>query len=273
MRAPTLGLLLLLGALPPGLAAQATSAARDAPIQAPSPVTVPFRVGEALEYTISYAFLDAGTMRLAVEGVEEVDGRPAYHLRFEAQTNSAISAIYSLKDLLQSWMDVERLHSVRFIKESVEKGKRRDRSYTLDQTRRVRVDDQTGEEKPMPAGAQDDLSIFYFLRTLPLEEGKRFTLNNLMDPDDNPMRVTVVGSEPVKVPAGRFDCFVLRLDVHTDSGVFSQGGEVKVWMTKDPRRILTKLESKVSVGSFSAVLTQLTPGRQASPAAALSTSR
>lgn len=238
----------------------------------PAAVTAPFGVGEVLEYEINYAIIDAGTLRLAVEGIEPVDGRQAYHLVSRAQTNRTVSALYSLTDQLQSWMDVERLHALRYEKESVEKGKRRDRSYRLDQQRNVRIDLESGDEDPMPPGAQDDLSIFYFLRTLPLEEGKRLTLNVLMDPDDNPMRVTVLGEEEVKVPAGRFKTLVLQLDVETDSGVFAQGGELKVWMTDDAQRVPVKLESKLAVGSFTASLTKLTPG-QTSSTAALSTTR
>jgi hypothetical protein len=224
----------------------------------------PFGVGEVLAYSISYLLLEAGTMRLAVEDVEDVSGRPAYHLSFRAQTNATVSAIYSLKDQLDSWMDVERLHSLRFVKESEEKGKRRSKRYRLDQDRHVRINEETGEESPMPPGAQDDVSILYFLRTLPLESGKRFTLSNLLDPDDNPMRVTVLGSESVRVPAGKFNCWVMELDVRTDSGVFAQGGELKAWLTKDARRTLVKLESKLGVGSFTAQLTEHQPGEQAS---------
>jgi hypothetical protein len=216
---------------------------------------LPFAVGEVLQYTISYAFLEAGTLRLAVEKLENIGGRPAYRLTFTAQTNPSVSAIYSLENNLQSWMDAQRLHSLQFIKESVEEGKKRDRNFRLDQVRHVRVDNESGKEEPMPADAQDDVSIFYFLRTLPLQEGKRYTLNNLMDPDDNPMRVSVLGSETVRVPAGSFDCLVLKLKVRTDSGMFSQGGELKLWVTKDARRIPVKLESKLQLGSFTASLT------------------
>jgi hypothetical protein len=223
-------------------------------------VPVPFGVGEVLSYDLDWSFLNAGTMRLAVEGVEQVAGRDAYLLSFQAKTNRTISAFYSLENLLRSWMDVERLHSLRFVKESVEKGKQRDRRYRLDQERHVRIDEETGEEEPMPAGAQDDASIFYFMRLLPLADGKRFTLNNLMDPDDNPMKVSVLGQETVRVPAGTFDAWVLRLDVDTDSGAFSQGGELTVWMTRDDRRLPVKLESKLAVGTFTASLREYRPG-------------
>jgi hypothetical protein len=246
----------------PDAPGEATLAATSAPRGAP----VPFAVGEVLQYDLAWSFLNAGTMRLAVEGVEQVGDRDAYLLSFQARTNRTISTFYSLENLLRSWMDVERLHSLRFVKESVEKGKQRDRSYRLDQERHVRIDEETGEEEPMPAGAQDDASIFYFMRLLPLADGKRFTLNNLMDPDDNPMKVSVLGKESVRVPAGTFDAWVLRLDVDTDSGAFSQGGELTVWMTRDERRLPVKLESKLPVGTFTASLREYRPGSR-TPAA------
>jgi hypothetical protein len=69
------------------------------------------------------------------------------------------------------------------------------------------------------------------------------------------------------VPAGTFDCWVLRLDVDTDSGAFSQGGELTVWMTRDARRLPVKLESKLPVGAFAASLRDYRPGSPPPPAA------
>jgi hypothetical protein len=59
---------------------------------------------------------------------------------------------------------------------------------------------------------------------------------------------------------------VLRLDVDTDSGAFSQGGELTVWMTRDERRLPVKLESKLPVGTFTASLREYRPGSR-TPAA------
>lgn len=229
------------------------------------PAPAPFAVGEVLSYSVSYAFIDAGRMRMAVEGIEQVEGRPAYRLTFKAETNPAVSALYTLKEVLQSWMDIERLHSLRFVKQGVEKGREWEKRLRLDQARRVRVNEETGEEDPMPPDAQDDVSIFYYIRTLPFQEGRTFVLQNLMDPDDNPMRVTVLGAEPVKVPAGTFESWALRVEVHTDSGVFSQGSDLRLWLSRDARRIPVKVESKLAVGSFTAVLT----AQQAGSASAL----
>ena len=231
---------------------------------APDP---PFRVGEVLTYSIAYAFVDAWTLRLAVEGIETLNGRSAYHLVSQAQTNATVSALYSLTDHLQSWMDVEHLYSLRYVREAVEKGKKRSKRLTFDQARHVKIFEHDGSEKAIAPEAQDDVSILYYLRTLPFEQGKTFTLNNLADPEDNPMRVAVLGTEKVRVSAGTFDCWVLRLDLHTDSGIFSQGAEIRTWMTRDPRHVLVKLQSKLPVGSFTVQLTSLQAGEGAVPPA------
>jgi hypothetical protein len=250
----------------PGSATRAY-AEDQAPAARPAP-DPPFNVGEVLTYSIAYAFVDAGTLRLAVDGIETLNGRSAYHLVSQAQTNATVSALYSLTDHLQSWMDVEHLYSLRYVREAVEKGKKRSKRLTFDQSRHVKIFEHDGSEKAIAPEAQDDVSILYFLRTLPFEQGKTFTLNNLADPEDNPMRIAVLGAEKVRVPGGTFDCWVLRMDVHTDSGVFSQGAEVKAWMTRDPAHVLVKLQSKLSVGSFTVQLTGLQAGDGAAPGAA-----
>jgi hypothetical protein len=271
--------LLLAGALPAGAgaaplqtpdrAAPATSAySASGGVAVPVPAEPPFRVGEVLTYAIAYAFVDAGTLRMEVAGIEDVRGRPAYHFVSRAQTNSTISALYSLTDHLQSWMDVERLHSLRYVREAVEKGKKRDKRLTFDQERHVKIFEHDSTEKAIVPDGLDDVAILYYLRTLPFEKGKTFTLDNLADPEDNPMRVAVLGTEKVKVPGGTYDCWVLRLDVHTDSGIFSQGAEIRAWLTRDPRHVLAKLQSRLPVGSFTVQLTSLQSGQGGAPGAA-----
>ncbi|MDX1660573.1 MAG: DUF3108 domain-containing protein, partial [Gemmatimonadota bacterium] len=50
---------------------------------------------------------------------------------------------------------------------------------------------------------------------------------------------------------------VLDLDVKSDSGVFKKGGENRIWVTADERKIPVKISSKIGLGAFQAELVDL----------------
>ena len=222
-----------------------------------------FKPGESLEYAISYGPVPAGSMALRVVERTLLGDRPAYHFASEVESNRAISYVYQIASREEAWLDADRLHSLKYRRDSVEKGKERDREYTFDQARQVRVD-ADGEVKPTSPNAVDQLSMFYYLRLLPFDQGSKFTLRNQADPGDNPLTVRVLKRERVKVPAGTFDTWVVELGLQTDSGVFKKGGDNRLWLTTDARHLPVKISSKIGIGNFQAELVSYEPGTAAS---------
>jgi hypothetical protein len=218
-----------------------------------------FKPGETLQFAVSYGPVPAGTMELRVVERVVVGDRPAYHFASEVESNRAVSYVYQIESREEAWLDAVRLHSLKYRRDSVEKGKPRDREYTFDQARQVRID-ADGEVKPTSPNAVDQLSMFYYLRLLPYDQGERFTLRNQADPDDNPLTVRVLKRERVKVPAGTFDTWVVELGLETDSGVFKKGGDNRLWLTTDARHLPVKISSKVGLGNFQAELVSYEPG-------------
>jgi hypothetical protein len=218
-----------------------------------------FKPGERLQYAVSYGPVPAGTMELQVVELASLGNRPAYHFASEVESNRAVSYVYEIESREEAWLDADRLHSLKYLRDSVEKGKERDRSYTFDQQRNIRLD---GEGKPRPTSpnAVDQLSMIYYLRLLPYDQGSRFTLRNQADPDDNPLTVRVLKRERVKVPAGTFDTWVVELGLQTDSGVFKKGGDNRLWLTADSRHLPVKISSKIGLGNFVAELVEYEPG-------------
>lgn len=218
-----------------------------------------FKPGERLEYAVSYGPVPAGSMELRVVGLTAVDGRTAYHFASEVESNRAVSYIYEIESREEAWLDADRLHSLKYRRDSVEKGKERDRLYIFDQQRHVRVDAE-GDTLPTSSNAVDQLSMIYYLRLLPFEQGSRFVLRNQADPNDNPLTVRVLKRERIRVPAGTFDTWVVELGLQTDSGVFKKGGDNRLWVTTDSRHLPVKISSKIGLGSFEAELVDYEPG-------------
>lgn len=219
---------------------------------------VPFGPGEMMTYRAKWGiFGTVGSGALMVEGVDTVRGKPSYRLGF--RINGAI-AMFSIADTLRSWMDVDGLYAHRF-------EKRQNGSYERDklfdfypsEMRWVRTDkpEENGDlasEEPL-----DDVSFLYYVRTLPLEAGKTYTLPRYYKEDGNPVTIKVLRREKVKVPAGEFETVVVQPIISTD-GLFSEGGEAEVWFTDDANRILVKLQAKMSVGTLKMEMDRHTPG-------------
>jgi len=111
----------------------------------------------------------------------------------------------------------------------------------------------------------DDGSFLYFIRTVPLEVGQTYEFNRYFRPDRNPVKITVVRKEKVKVPAGTFDAVVVRPSIKT-KGIFSENGHAEVWLSDDDKRIMLQMKSKLSFGSLSLYLKSYRPAPAAQAA-------
>ncbi len=247
---------LTLLALPTAIAAQNGQTANVATGTTVVPFEVqpvPFGPGETLKYRARWGiFGTVGEGSLAVEGVDTVRGHPSYRLAFRMKGKITF---FSMDDVQRSWLDVDALHAHRFHQVLNQSTYQRDRmlDFMLDEMRWVR------EGKPEENGALatdiplDDVSFLYFVRTLPLEIGKTYTLPRYFKDEGNPVTIKVLRREKVKLPAGEFETIVVRPIIKTD-GMFSEGGEAEVWFTDDASRLLVKLQAKMGAGPIRGTL-------------------
>lgn len=219
--------------------------------------TVPFGVGERLEYDVKFGAIKAGRGIMEVRGIETIRGRPAYHTYFEVRGGIPF---FRVKDIFQSWIDTATLSSLRFVQDQDEGPKERARRYEIypdQQIFREYVKGE-GEDQPSVANPLDDGSFLYFIRTIPLEVGRTYTFNRYFRPDRNPVTIKVVRRERVKVPAGTFDAIVLQPQIKT-KGIFGEDGHAEVWLSDDENRIMLQMKSDLAIGSLNLYLTKYIP--------------
>ena len=220
---------------------------------AQKPASVPWAVGEYLEYDVRFGAISAGSGRMQVMGIESVRGRQTWHLHFNV--SGGIRFVYRVNDSYDSWLDVESLNSLRFIQELSEGNRNRERIYDIFPDRASFLE-HGKEEKPSVPQPLDDASFFYFVRSLPLEIGKEYEFNRYFDPRSNPVVVRVLRKEHIEVPAGDFDAIVLQPLIKT-SGIFSAGGRAEIWLSDDKQRILLQMKSKLPFGSLNLYLKKI----------------
>jgi hypothetical protein len=212
-------------------------------------------VGERLEYDAKFGFVTLGGAELRVAGIDTVRGDSALHIRFVIQGGNLL---YRLHDEWDSWVGLDDFTSRRFIQDQ-EEGNRRYRNayeiYPDSGYYRQEGADSVLPTSPLPL---DDAAFFYFVRTVDLSPG-RHEFDRYFKPDRNPVVLEVVGRDTVDVPAGRFDCLVVR-PVIKGGGIFKEGAEGRLWITNDEHHRVVQIKSKFFFGSLTFRLTRIATG-------------
>lgn len=237
------------GAAAQGQATSDTTQAAAAPASAP-----PFEVGERFGYDVRFGKLKVGQGTMEMLDSEQVRGRDTWHVRFRIRGGIPF---YRVDDVLESWIDKEHFHSLRFVQDLDEGGRMRERRYEIHPDRRI-FREGDGPEEAGVSDPLDDGAFLYFIRTIPLENGQTYRFDRYFRPDRNPVMVRVIGRERVTVPAGSFETVVIQ-PIIKSKGIFSEKGEARIWLTDDPRRIMVQMKSKTKVGSLNLYLTSIRP--------------
>ena len=182
------------------------------------------------------------------------NNRPCYLIKTTARSSSAINLFFRVRDRVESIVDRAGLFPWKFEKHLREGKFRRDRVTLFDPYQDLAfIKKDTVETPPY---VQDILSSFYFVRTLPLEVGKYYDIDNISDKKIYPLRVLVHKKEQIRVPAGRFDCIVVE-PVLRGEGLFNQKGRLTIWLTDDVLKIPVMMKSEVFIGTVDVKLTKL----------------
>jgi uncharacterized protein DUF3108 len=223
---------------------------------APVDSGVPFGVGERLVYEVKFGPLRVGEGSMEVLDVENVRGRDTWHTRFRVRGGIPL---YRVDDVLESWIDTARFHSLRFVQDFDEGGKTRERRYEIYPERKV-FQEGDGEVEESVEDPLDDGAFLFFVRTVPLDVGKTYQFNRYFRPDRNPVIVKVLRRERVTVPAGTYDAVVIQPIIKT-KGIFSEQGEAQIWLSDDAHRIMVQMRSKTKIGSLNLFLKSHRPPR------------
>ncbi|AHG92572.1 Protein of unknown function DUF3108 (plasmid) [Gemmatirosa kalamazoonensis] len=204
---------------------------------------LPFFVGERLEYRVRAGRVGAvGRTTMVVDTPQVLRGTTAWVLRFDFHAKvGPIGAV----DHTESWLDPERLTSLRFHKhERHPLSKHDERVELYPETHRWAAEDGASgtiaSEAPL-----DELSFMYVLRTLSLTD-TGVTYARHFDAARNPTRVRVLGRRSVTTEAGTFRTVLVEMRVQ-DPRRFRGEGVILLDLTDDHCRIPVRIESTMPV--------------------------
>jgi len=209
------------------------------------PAAVPFPIGERLVYGARYGPFSVGTATMQVAGIDTVRGVEAVHFVFLIDGGALW---YHIHQNLESWVGLHDFHSRRFLNQTEEKGRSWERTFEIFPDSgfyREVGHDTTIATVPDPL---DDAAFLYWIRTVPLEVGKRYEYRRYFRLERNPVIVEVLKREKVSVAGKKWDAIVVRPRIPNGGGIFAEKADARMWLSDDTRRIMLALQSKFSFG-------------------------
>lgn len=208
-------------------------------------LTIPFGVGERMEYEVRYLGGKRGVGTMEVKEIVDVRGRPAWHTVFNVEGRVLL---FSVDIRLESWFEVASMNSLRFHQDQRYTGTKKIQTIEIFPERGMYKEDKL-EERVTVKDPLDDGSFLFFVRSIPLKVGEEYSFQRYYKPDKNPVKIKVLRRETVNTPAGEFNTLVLQPEIKS-GGLFAEG-KSEVWITDDARRMVVKLESSVGPGTLS----------------------
>ena len=231
----------------------------------------PFQPGETLVYEVSFSKLIfsgiVGDIKLSVS--KPADPRSSLlEFRAEAVSRGFLPALLGLKvkDTYSSMVNESDLglHSYRRL---IEEGKKRREQISVinrDSAKVTYTDRDLSNPKSQPAfkeaaspaWIQDVLSTIYFVRARTLNEGDVIPVSISDGGEVYNIEVVVGKREEMKLALGQFK--TVRLDAKVFDGRFlRRSGEMLVWISDDPKRLIVRARVKTSGATVTAELKRI----------------
>jgi hypothetical protein len=220
----------------------------------PSEPTYPFAVGESFKYSAKLGVLSLGTASISVAGIDTVRGAETFLFRFTLEGGTFF---FKINSVLESWTGTTDLISRRFHSDSHENDRTYSRHYEIYPDSGFFREENREGSRETPSDPLDDAAFFYFIRVTPLELGKTYEYPRYFEKPLNPVTIKVLKRETMELPGDRkVSCLVLQPLV--GEGLFGPRADARLWLTDDARRIPVQIRSKLSFGTITLRLTDLT---------------
>ena len=226
------------------------------------PAAVPFPVGERLVYGARYGPFSVGTATMQVAGIDTIRGVETLHFVFLIDGGALW---YHIHQNLESWVGRHDFQSRRFVNQTEEKGKSWERRFEIYPDSGFYREVGRDTTVPTVTDPLDDAAFLYWIRTVPLEVGKRYEYRRYFRPERNPVIVEVLKRERVGVAGKKWDAIVVRPRIPNGGGIFAEKADARMWLSDDSLRVMLALQSKFSFGQVTLKLKESSEPRPEHP--------
>ncbi len=232
----------------------------------------PIWENEKITFDVTFFGASAGEFVMQVLPHKVINGRKVYHLHAEAHSSPVFNLFYKINDSIESFLDYEGLFSHRFRLLLNQSKQTRDALELFDSekmqsyywNRRTHVTKGSSDDKnfhPLEAPfPQDSFSSIYYIRTLPLEVGKSYSVPVVSEGKNWQAIVSVLRKEMLDTPLGKISTIVVSPKTKFQ-GVMKQNEKNSfIWLSDDDRRFVMRVEAEVKIGTVVAKATKVEKG-------------
>ncbi len=222
-----------------------------------SSLALPFSPGERLVFDLSWYGVNGGTSVFEVSNAT-YNNKSVLKISSTVKSNSFISMFYPINDVIESYIDMKNLQPYHYRSRQQEGSYRSDKEIIFDREKNVLtyINHKSSGKRyvsEIMGGVHDPLSVIYFLRTIPIQAGQSVNVDVHDGRKNWTLVVLGVNKEKVVTPAGTFDTIKVKTFIKYE-GLFVNKGDVFIWFTDDEVKMPVKMESKIKVGTITAVL-------------------
>jgi hypothetical protein len=229
------------------------AADKAAEAKAAKPVAMPFRVGETLNFRVSWsAFSNAASVQMTVAEQRDLYGYSTWHFRAQVHTVSSVRSLFSVDDQFDSYTDRATLETRQYEQHLDELGKVQDQMFRF--TAPGQADRMPGPSVVVPAGTLDPLGALYVLRHVDWAHTPEFS-GTIYDGHDlyefSAKRQST--DENVTVGAGSFTTTQVAIDLFEHEKPVP-GVHLVAWVANDDSRTPVLLQAQLPFGNIRAEL-------------------
>ncbi len=209
-----------------------------------------FAPGERLRFEVRVLSMLGGYATLEVGNYTRVAGRPCLPLSARTNSTMPLTTFYPVGDVQTSYMDAVDFLTWKF-QNNIHEGNYRSQNMEIYDQLRHRMTRKHNQdallEMDVAPYTQDIISCFYYFRLLPIDLGKTYSVPTQSTGKNYQLIVKAMRRETVTVPAGTFDCFVMKPIIQEET-IFRNKGDIDLWVTADSRHIPVKAQSGIVIG-------------------------
>ena len=218
------------------------------------------------EYDLYWSFIKVGTAQLSYSKPELLEAnKKKINMKFYIKSNSLIDSIYPIESLIESSFFVEdrQLRAEKYTKTSTEGGKKTYTNLYFDYELNQIKEESDGIKLPpleIVEDVLDPLSITYAICNNDFEVNPIFNGNICDGGEIIPIQANFHEPESIDTMVGQFLTKAIYLESNKLRGVFKNNKKtnIKIHLSINDPAIPIKLESKVSLGTFYAIIKDYT---------------
>ena len=211
----------------------------------------PFKIGESLQYHAEFNRVRVGEAELKVSAIEEISTIKSYHIIYVAKTKGLADRLFKIRDQIDIWIDKEGFFTHRLIK-NINQGNYTNKVDVIFDYNKSIAKTST-KEISIDFKARDSFSLFYYLRTILLNENDIMSFSSFEGRRIVDYKLQIKGNEIIRTELGSFTCTVIR-PYQEGKNLFKNQGDIQIWMSDDERRLPVKIQIKMKFGSMTLLL-------------------